>query len=159
MSNSINMSAGQLVTVWLAIAIVFALLMGTGAGYLAYLSGDKIPTAILKGCGAFAATLTLEILVMGLLGVRLSSDSQRAGRATTRPAARVFGHVHGASNQMSSNRHYQRTHTDDRSQVRQATALAARTAIWLRDEEATSSDPVRCSSRTADVNSPGCPCM
>jgi hypothetical protein len=57
---------GQLIFVWLAIGVVLALLAGTGAGVLAWLSGDKIPTAILKGGGAFAGTLTLEILIIGL---------------------------------------------------------------------------------------------
>jgi hypothetical protein len=58
---------GQLIFVWLAIGVVLALFAGVGAGVLAWLGGDKIPVAILKGSGAFAGTLTLVILIIGLL--------------------------------------------------------------------------------------------
>lgn len=39
----------DLVPIWLAIGLVFALFVGAGAGVLAWLSGDKVPAAILKG--------------------------------------------------------------------------------------------------------------
>lgn len=57
---------GQLIFVWLAIGVVLALLVGVGAGVLAWLGGDKVPVAILKGGGAFAGTLGLVILIIGL---------------------------------------------------------------------------------------------
>ena len=59
-------TGGRLVAVWLAIGAVLALFVGVGAGVLAWLSGDKVPSAILKGGGAFAATITLVILIIGL---------------------------------------------------------------------------------------------
>ncbi len=67
MSQASNgLAGGQLVPVWLAIGAVLALLVGAGAGILAWLSGDKVPGAILKGGGAFVATITLVILIIGL---------------------------------------------------------------------------------------------
>lgn len=59
-------TGSRLVAVWLAIGAVLALLIGSGAGVLAWLGGDKVPTAILKGGGAFVATITVAILVIGL---------------------------------------------------------------------------------------------
>jgi len=53
--------------VWLAIGLVFACFVAAGAGTLAWLNGDKVPAAILKAGGAFAATVTLVILIIGLL--------------------------------------------------------------------------------------------
>lgn len=67
LESSNGPAGGRLVPVWLAIGIVFAFFIGTGAGVLAWLSGDKIPAAILKGGGAFVATVTLAILMIGLL--------------------------------------------------------------------------------------------
>jgi hypothetical protein len=64
--SSSGPTAGRLVPVWLAIGIVFALFVGASAGILAWLSGDKVPTAILKGGGAFTATITVVILIIGL---------------------------------------------------------------------------------------------
>ena len=60
------LAGGQLIFVWLAIGAVLALLAGVGAGVLAWLGEDKPPVAILKGGGAFAGTLTLVILIIGL---------------------------------------------------------------------------------------------
>jgi hypothetical protein len=51
---------------WVAIGLVGALLVGEGAGILGWLSGDKVPTAILQGGGAFIATLTTVVLIIGL---------------------------------------------------------------------------------------------
>src|SRR6266516_3148176 len=59
---------GQVLPVWLAIGAVFALVVGAGAGILAWLGGDNVPTSILKGGGAFGATFTVVILVIGLRG-------------------------------------------------------------------------------------------
>lgn len=67
MFESLNGPIGApLVPVWLAIGIVFAFFVGTGAGILAWLNGDKVPAAILKGGSAFVATVTLVILIIGL---------------------------------------------------------------------------------------------
>jgi hypothetical protein len=54
------------VALWFAIGAVFALFIGAAAGILAWLGGDNVPTAILKGGGAFGAALTVVILVIGL---------------------------------------------------------------------------------------------
>ena len=56
----------QLIFLWLAIGLILALIVGAGAGVLAWLGGDKVPIAILKGGGAFVATFTLVILTVGL---------------------------------------------------------------------------------------------
>lgn len=58
-------TGSELVSVWLAIGMVFALLAGAGAGILCWLNDKKIPAAILKGT-AFVATLTLTILIISL---------------------------------------------------------------------------------------------
>jgi hypothetical protein len=68
MPGPLNGPAGaRLIPVWLAIGIVFALFVSAGAGALAWLNGDKAPAAILKAGGAFVATVTLVILILGLL--------------------------------------------------------------------------------------------
>jgi hypothetical protein len=59
-------TGGRLVPVWLAIGVVFACLIGTGAGTLAWLNGDKVPAAVLSAGGAFLATVTLVILIISL---------------------------------------------------------------------------------------------
>lgn len=64
--SSIGPVREQLVPLWLAIGAVFALFVGVGAGVLAWLSGDKVPTAILEGGGTFGATITIVILVIRL---------------------------------------------------------------------------------------------
>lgn len=66
MFESNGSTAGRLVPVWLALGVILGLFTGVGAGVLAWLNGDKIPAAILKGGGAFVATLTVVILVIGL---------------------------------------------------------------------------------------------
>jgi hypothetical protein len=52
--------------IWIAIGIVSALLVGESAGFLAWLGGAKIPAAILTGGGAFVATITVVVLIIGL---------------------------------------------------------------------------------------------
>ena len=64
--SSYTPAGAGLVPVWLAIGTVFALIIGAGAGVLAWLAGDTVPAAILKGGGAFVATITLVILIIGL---------------------------------------------------------------------------------------------
>jgi hypothetical protein len=67
MSESSNgPTGGPLIPVWLAIGVVFALFVGAGTGILAWLSEDKVPTAVLTGGGAFIATITVVILIIGL---------------------------------------------------------------------------------------------
>jgi hypothetical protein len=65
--SSTGPTGSPLLPVWLAIGIVFAFFVGTGAGTLAWLNGDKVPAAIMKAGGAFVATVTLVILTLGLL--------------------------------------------------------------------------------------------
>jgi flagellar basal body-associated protein FliL len=57
---------GRLRPIWLAIGVIFALFVGASAGILAWLSGEKIPAAVLTGGGAFVATITVVILIIGL---------------------------------------------------------------------------------------------
>lgn len=56
----------RLIPVWIAIGIVSALVVGESAGILAWLSGEKIPEAILAGGGAFVGTITVVVLIIGL---------------------------------------------------------------------------------------------
>jgi hypothetical protein len=53
--------------VWLATGVIFAIFVSVGASVLAWLNGEKIPAAILTGGGAFAATITIVILLMSLI--------------------------------------------------------------------------------------------
>jgi hypothetical protein len=55
----------RLISVWIAIGIVSALVVGESAGILAWLSGEKIPAAILAGGGALG-TITVVVLIIGL---------------------------------------------------------------------------------------------
>jgi hypothetical protein len=64
--SSHTLAGAGLVPVWLAIGTIFALIVGAGAGVLAWLGGDKVPAAILKAGGAFVATITVVILIIGL---------------------------------------------------------------------------------------------
>lgn len=57
----------RLVPVWLAIGLIFALLVGVCAGTLVRLSGQQVPAALLTGGAAFGGTLTLVTLIIGLL--------------------------------------------------------------------------------------------
>lgn len=66
LKSSNGLTADRLVPVWLAIGVVFGLFVSVGAGILAWLNGAKIPAAILTAGGAFVATITVVILVIGL---------------------------------------------------------------------------------------------
>jgi hypothetical protein len=57
----------ELVPVWFAIGLVFAVFVGTGAGILGWQSGQKPAAAVLTGGKAFAGILTLIVLVISLL--------------------------------------------------------------------------------------------
>ena len=56
-----------LVSIWLAIGLVFALFVGTGAGVLSWLSGQSIATGVLVGGASFGGTVTLVVLMINLL--------------------------------------------------------------------------------------------
>jgi hypothetical protein len=56
-----------LVSIWLAIGLVFALFVGTGAGVLSWLSSQSIATGVLIGGASFGGTVTLIVLVINLL--------------------------------------------------------------------------------------------
>jgi hypothetical protein len=60
-------SRDRLVPVWIALAMVFSLFVGTGAGVLAWLGGQAPATAILTGGVAFGGTLTLAVLIINIL--------------------------------------------------------------------------------------------
>lgn len=66
MPQSKRPNGDRLKAVWIAIGIVLALLVGESAGILAWLGGNKIPAAILEGGGAFIATITVVVLIVGL---------------------------------------------------------------------------------------------
>ena len=56
----------RLVPVWLAIGLIFALLVGVCAGILERLNGQPVPAALLTGGASFGGTLTLVTLIIGL---------------------------------------------------------------------------------------------
>jgi cellulose synthase/poly-beta-1,6-N-acetylglucosamine synthase-like glycosyltransferase len=55
---------------WLALGLIFALFVGTCAGILAWLSGQGVAAAVLTGGASFGATVTLVVLVIGLMRQR-----------------------------------------------------------------------------------------
>lgn len=50
--------------VWIALTLVLALFMGTGAGVLGWLSGQVVAAAILTGGVAFGGVATLTIMII-----------------------------------------------------------------------------------------------
>ena len=60
-------SNGELVAIWFAISLIFALLVGSGAGLLDWRGGHSPTTALLAAGAAFGGALTLMILVINLL--------------------------------------------------------------------------------------------
>lgn len=57
-------SAGDMFGVWLAIAVIVAVLVGTAAGVLMWLDCRRITRAVLMGGAAFAGTITLFALII-----------------------------------------------------------------------------------------------
>jgi hypothetical protein len=57
----------RLLPVWFALGLLFALFVGTGAGVLAWLSGQGVAAAVLTGAASFGGTVTLVALVIHLL--------------------------------------------------------------------------------------------
>lgn len=55
------------VAVWIGFAALLALFIGTGAGVLAWLSGQVPAAAILTGGVAFGGTMTLTLVIINLL--------------------------------------------------------------------------------------------
>jgi hypothetical protein len=67
MARSATSLDDRLVPVWFAIGLIFALLVGTCAGVLGWLSGQDVPSAVLTGGMSFGGTVTLVALVINLL--------------------------------------------------------------------------------------------
>lgn len=57
----------ELVAVWFALGLIFALLVGIVGGLLGWRSGQSLAAAALTGGYVFGGTLTLAILVIKLL--------------------------------------------------------------------------------------------
>jgi hypothetical protein len=57
----------DLLTVWFALGLVFALLVGTAGGFLGWRSGQTPAAAVLTGGYVFGGALTLTILTINLL--------------------------------------------------------------------------------------------
>ena len=51
-------------SVWIALVLIVATLVGAGAGLLAHAGGANIPTAVLTGGGAFAGTILLLLALL-----------------------------------------------------------------------------------------------
>jgi hypothetical protein len=66
MAASSGPNKDPLLAVWFALGLVFALFVGTAAGILGWLGGEKIAAAVLTGFGAFGGTITLVLLVIKL---------------------------------------------------------------------------------------------
>jgi hypothetical protein len=56
--------------VWFALGLLFALFVGTGAGLLAWGSGQSVAAAVLTGGITCGGTVTLVVLVINLLRPR-----------------------------------------------------------------------------------------
>jgi hypothetical protein len=54
--------------IWLAIVVLFGLLVAAGAAALSHLAGDPPARAVITAAAAFAATLTLGVAVLAFLG-------------------------------------------------------------------------------------------
>jgi hypothetical protein len=67
MARSSPSPDNKLVPVWLAIGVLFALFIGTCAGILGRLSGQNADAAVLTGGTCFGGTVTLVVLIIGLL--------------------------------------------------------------------------------------------
>lgn len=52
---------------WVALCMIFALLVGIAAGILAWLGGEHPPGAILVGGGAFGGTITVALMIFNAL--------------------------------------------------------------------------------------------
>jgi hypothetical protein len=57
----------ELVAVWFALGLIFALLVGTAGALLGWCTGQSPAAAVLTGGYVFGGTLTLAILVIRLL--------------------------------------------------------------------------------------------
>ena len=51
---------------WFALGLIFAVFVGTAAGILGWLGGEKIAAAMLTGFGACGVTISLVVLVIKL---------------------------------------------------------------------------------------------
>jgi hypothetical protein len=56
-------------TLWVALCILLALLVGVAAGILAWLGGQHPPVAILVGGGAFGGTVAVALTIMNALNL------------------------------------------------------------------------------------------
>ena len=56
-----------LLPLWFALGLLFALFVGTGAGVLAWVSGQSVAAAVLTGGVTFGGTVTLVVLVITLM--------------------------------------------------------------------------------------------
>ena len=82
--TSSALSGSGLLPLWIAVAVIFALFISASAGFLARLNGDSVAAAILKAGGAFAATITVEILILGLFPALHLTISSQARQHVTR---------------------------------------------------------------------------
>jgi hypothetical protein len=81
-------------------ALLFSMIIGFGGGILAWLGGDNPPDAVIAGAAAFAATMTLAVLVLTFLSVEpdrgpvgadaatLGLPGDPAGRSCSTPSTR-----------------------------------------------------------------------
>ena len=67
MARSSPSPEDRLVPIWLAIGVLFAFFIGTCAGILGRLSGESAAAAVLTGGTTFGGTVTLVVLIIGLL--------------------------------------------------------------------------------------------
>jgi heme A synthase len=51
-------------SVWIALILMAAVIVGAGAGLLAYAGGANVPMAVLTGGGAFAGTVLLLLALL-----------------------------------------------------------------------------------------------
>ena len=57
----------RLMGLWVAVAVLFGLFVGAGAGVIAWSGGDHATAAMLVGGGACGGTITLCVLIINTL--------------------------------------------------------------------------------------------
>ncbi len=65
-SSTAQPPRNPLMAVWFALGLLFALLVGVGAGVLVRMGGELLPVAVLTGFGALGGTTKFAVLVLTL---------------------------------------------------------------------------------------------
>jgi hypothetical protein len=64
MSSTIGQPPGGPRSIWIALILITAVIVGAAGGFLASASGANVATAVLAGAGAFAGTVALLLALL-----------------------------------------------------------------------------------------------